>query len=141
MRTPCLRSSPAHTSTSKTPKRRVLAGSVLMAASRTPLWLASRLGCRGRRLSTERGNPGRPRGSWQCPQASRRHAPVGDAPAHRWVHSEQCRDGRGFSEILLQLRAPDERQDRLLLAHKRGKDWANCSCPPPANQVRTEKRP
>ena len=47
-------------------KRRVRSYEIFIATSRTPPWLPSGWGCRGRRLSRGRRNPGRQFSLWQC---------------------------------------------------------------------------
>jgi hypothetical protein len=63
---------------------------------------------------------------WVGRPGARRRGLAGDRQVHRWVHSEQSRNGRGFSETLRRPPCPDVRQDRLLLAHTLGTDWASC---------------
>ncbi len=57
---------------------------------------------------------------WLCRPASHRRAPVGGGRGRRWVHLEQCRDGRGSSETLPQLLCPGVRLGKLPRAHIRG---------------------
>src|SRR5438445_12049029 len=67
------------------------------ATSRTPPWLASGWGCRGRRLS--RGTRSLDTRSllWHCRLPSRRHERVEDAPVLRSQSSRRCRDDRAAS--------------------------------------------
>jgi len=54
---------------------------VTTAISRTPLWLASGWECRGRRLSRERGSPGKRCGLCRCRPLTHRRDPVQGARA------------------------------------------------------------
>src|SRR5207249_8060621 len=56
----------------------------ITAARRIPLWLAGGSGCRGRRLSRERGNPGRQSLPWSYLLTKRTLYPVASAPGRRW---------------------------------------------------------
>src|SRR5713101_4850519 len=67
------------------------------AASRTPPWLPSGWGCRGRRLSTGRRNLGKPNELWLCRRTSRRLCRVEDGPERLTENSRRCHDGRVVS--------------------------------------------
>src|SRR5882762_9205303 len=60
-----------------------------IAASRTPPWLASEWGCRGRRLSRPRRSPGRRHGSLLCHPEERMRAPDQVWPARGGQKAER----------------------------------------------------
>ena len=64
----------------QTDSRKTLVGRVI-AISRTPPWLASGWGCRGRRLSRGQRSPGTHLSPWLNRLSLRRLCQVGDAPA------------------------------------------------------------
>jgi hypothetical protein len=64
---------------------------LLIAASRTPPWLASGWGCRGRRLSRGRRNLGRPFWLGRRRSQERRPAPVRGARFHAQSRHLRCR--------------------------------------------------
>src|SRR5437016_8783684 len=64
------------------------------AASRTPPWLPSGWGCRGRRLSREQGSPDTLHGLWVYRLGERRREPGQDGRARRLASSLQRRDDR-----------------------------------------------
>src|ERR1700737_85630 len=69
----------------------------LTAASRTPPWLPSEWGCRGRRLSTGRRSPDKRCVLWRCHQRGGRHAQGRDGPELRPGSFPRYLGGRGFS--------------------------------------------
>src|SRR6202049_4624984 len=100
---------------------------VATSASRTPPWLASGRGCRGRRLSTGQRSLRKRFALWLGPRSLHRRDRVGDGPAPRWVDSARCPVYRGSSETQWKLSCPDAQLDRLLRAHNRDTTRSNYS--------------
>src|SRR3989441_8466251 len=101
--------------------RNALASEAAIEASRTPPWLASGWGCRGRRLSRGRGNLYMRSGSFPCRPEPDRRVPVRAGQAVPGANPMSLLDDRelfgiGLPPVLHRLREDMRDLERTLVA-------------------------